>query len=102
MSMTGELYRVSPQRLQELLRQPAQVQDELYPDDFPANVERRGCSVEKTWHAITFLLDRLADAGRIPRISPVLGGAEIGPSLSYGPATYRTPEQVRSISDALA
>lgn len=102
MSMTGELYRVSARRFEELLRDPDAVQAELYPDDFPANVERRGCSVEKAWHAIEFMLTRLTEAGRVPTVWPLVGGPEIGPSLSYGPAWYRTPEEVRQIADVLS
>src|SRR6266436_1436103 len=98
MSMTGELYRVSAGRLEELLAAPSRIKEELSPADNALD-EGKECSVEKTWNAIEFMLDRLAELGRIPWIGPLTEGTETGVSLHYGPVWYRTPQEVRDIAN---
>jgi hypothetical protein len=100
MSMTGELYRVSPRRLKELLADPGQVHAELYPDEGEVDPLRR-CTVEKTWDAIEFILRRLAEAGRIPWIKPITEGKPTGAELHYGGVVYRTADEVRQLADVL-
>ncbi len=102
MSMTGELYRVSSSRLAELLSDPALVEAELYPDDFPANRELNGCSVEKAWNAIEFVLFQLQQDGRYNALSPLTDGNETGCELHYGPVWYRSVDDVKDIAVALA
>jgi hypothetical protein len=101
MSMMGEIYRISPSRLQELLADPAQIQAELYPDDYPANLTENGTTVEKTWDAIEFVLGRLARNGKIPWIEPLSGGNATGCVLHYGPVWYRAPNEVAKIANVL-
>ncbi|MEK6239387.1 MAG: YfbM family protein, partial [Planctomycetales bacterium] len=93
--------RVSSSRLQELLADPARIQDELYPEHYPANLEQRGCNVEKTWNAIEFILDRLAETDGIPEILPLTEGAETGCVLHYGPVWFRTASEVAEIASVL-
>ena len=101
MSMTGQLYRIFPSRLRELLADPAQVEADLYPDEYPANVHAHGADVEKTWDAINFILDRLANKGKIRWVSPLTGGNETGGALHYGPVWYRAPDEVAEIAEVL-
>ena len=100
MSMHGYLHQISPTRLDELLADPEQVTDELYPSDRDFEPE---CTVEKTWNAIQFVLQVLSQLGHFPEDSPYLKeGNAIGPDLSYGPAEYRSPQDVSVIADGLA
>ena len=101
MSMMGQMYRVSPSRLKQLLADPAQIEAELYPDDYPANVEAHGEDVEKTWNAIEFILDRLAENETIPWIGPLTEGTETGCVLHYGPVWCRTSEEVAELANVL-
>ena len=57
--------------------------------------------MDKSWHAIHFLLCGSVDAEPSPLGSAVLGGAEIGPDLGYGPARWLSTEQVRAIAREL-
>lgn len=98
--MHGYLHQVSPSRLDELLVDPEQVVDELYPSDRDFEPE---CTVEKTWEAIQFILQVLSQLGHFPEDSPYLKeGETIGPELSYGPAEYRTPQEVSTIDETLS
>jgi len=100
MGMWGYLHRVPAKRLPELLADPAQISDDLFPND---DVERYPTlTVEKTWNAIEFILDRLAEAGQIPWIGPLTEGEKTGAEFHYGDCWYRTSDQVREISNAIS
>jgi hypothetical protein len=99
MGMWGYLHRVPAGRLSELLADPARIEDELYPpDDVGRQPEH---SVEKTWDAIEFILGRLAESGRVPRVNPITGGEVTGTAFHYGDCTYRTPAEVERIAGIL-
>jgi hypothetical protein len=95
MGMWGYLHRVPSARLAELLAKPSEIMGELYPED---DVQRLP---KLTWDAIEFILGRLADAGRIPPVWPVVGGGETGTGFHYGPCWFRTPAEVQRIADVL-
>jgi len=99
MGMHGYLHQVSPSRLRELMADPGLVAEELYPSDREYAPE---CTIEKTWNAIQFMLQLHSQLGQFPEDNPYLKEAEnIGDPLSYGPAEYRTTEDVAAIADAL-
>jgi hypothetical protein len=99
--MWGYLHRVPAGRLTEMLANPSEINEALYPStDEPKRLPE--CTVEKSWHAIEFILDRLIASGRIPYVSPLVGGAETGTGFHYGACWYRTPEEVRDVAGALA
>ena len=99
MGMWGYLHRVPSGRLSELLASPAEIEAELYPTD---NAERfPKYTVEKTWNAIEFILDRLAESDRIPWIGPLTEGEKTGISFHYGECWYRIPADVKQIADTL-
>lgn len=99
MGMWGYLHRVPAGRLKELLVNPSEIEHDLYPADdvkrFPEG------TVEKTWNAIEFILDRLAESNRIPSIGPLTEGEKTGASFHYGHCWYRTPSEVKQIADTL-
>jgi hypothetical protein len=97
--MWGYLHRVPADRLSELLANPAEIERAVYPSD---DVERfPKHTVEKAWNAIEFILDRLAESGRIPCIGPLTEGEKTGVTFHYGDCWYRTPADVRRIAETL-
>jgi hypothetical protein len=99
MGMWGYLHRLPAPRLSALLLTPDEIEGELYPNDDVKQFPKE--TVEKTWNAIEFILDRLAELGRIPWIAPLTQGEESGASFHYGPCWYRSPDEVRLIADAM-
>ncbi len=57
--------------------------------------------MEKTWNAIEFILDRLAESNRIPWVGPLTEGEKTGVSFHYGDCWYRKPAEVKQIADTL-
>lgn len=99
MGMWGYLHRVSAERLEELLAERKGIIGALYPR--AGEVGLPGCTAEKAWNAIEFVLDRLAQEKRIPRISALAGGEETGIEFDNGPCWYRTPAEVKDIARVL-
>ncbi|GMK39978.1 hypothetical protein PCCS19_30330 [Paenibacillus sp. CCS19] len=104
MSMVGNLKRISPVLLNDLLQGEVEVEDVLYNDADEDN----SLYLDKSWHAIHYLLNGAAWEGEEPLVHTVLGGTAIGEadeeemeSGEYNPIRYLTPEWVKQISDAL-
>src|SRR5580704_8543638 len=58
--------------------------------------------LEKSWHTLHYLLTGSAEPVNTCLGKAILGGAEIGPDLGYGPARLLSPEEVREVAEALA
>lgn len=101
MSMTAAFVVVSPEELQALLAEPDDV-EEFFFERVDSQDEARALDIDKAWHGIHFLLTGQQSGGEPPHCLPVLGGAELGPDLGYGPARYLQPAQVKQASDLLA
>ncbi len=99
MGMCGYLHRVPADRLLEFLANPGTIAATLYAED--QNQRLPEATVGKSWNAIEFILDRLPESRRIPRIGPLTGGRETGTSFYYGPCWYRTPEEVKATAAAI-
>ncbi len=102
MSMIGNLVRVSPEKLDELLESPEQVPaflDEIYErEDSNEHMD-----VDKAWQIIHFLLTGEQYEGEFPLSAVMLGGKELGEEdVGYGPARYLTPDEVRAVATAIA
>jgi len=63
---------------------------------------KEGLSLEKSWHTLHYLLTGSAGEASSPLGNAILGGAEIGPDVGYGPARFLEPSQVREVAAALA
>jgi Domain of unknown function (DUF1877) len=103
MSMIGNYLRVSATRLEQLLEDPSDIMDVLYPED-PAAGHPEGAhlDIDKAWHAIQFLLTGEPWDGAPPLQNAVMGGTELGDEdVGYGPARGLTPDEVRSVSAVL-
>ncbi|APW62143.1 YfbM family protein [Paludisphaera borealis] len=102
MSMSGEYLRVSPDELARLRASTASIVDYLYPEDEHEHPRERRLSVDKSWHAIHYLLNGVPWEGEPPRLNAVLGGEPIGDDdLGYGPVRFLTADEVQEVADAL-
>jgi len=99
MSMIGNYRRLTPAQLDELRADPSAVPGFLYNAD--ASPEQH-LDIDKSWHAIHFLLTGSAWKGPTPLRNVVLGGTVLGEAdVGYGPARYLTPQEVQKVAAAL-
>ncbi|MCS0582187.1 YfbM family protein [Massilia pinisoli] len=90
----------TPQTLGQFLEDPDMVEALLYPDNDsePLNSMNLG----KAWQGLHYLLTGDPVGGEPPLSLAILDGTEIGPDLDYGPARYLTPDEVKTVAQALA
>jgi hypothetical protein len=101
MSMIGYYRRLTSEELSQLIA-GSSVSEFLYPDSDKEPDTSRELDIDKTWHAIHFLLNDSAWEGEDPLAWVVLGGELLGTEdVGYGPARYLLPEQVKSVAAAL-
>lgn len=101
MSMIGNYCRVSESLLATICANPDSISDFLYSDD---DQEPNGSrlDLDKSWHAIHFLLTGSQWEGDYPLVCVVMGGECIGEQdVGYGPARYLTSQQVKEVATAI-
>ena len=59
-------------------------------------------SLDKSWHAMHYLLTGRADEAPPPLGNAILGGTPLGPDLGYGPARLLSPTEVQETAVALS
>ncbi|MER7538856.1 YfbM family protein [Streptomyces sp. NPDC097704] len=98
MGMIGMYARLSPAQLRRTLDDPA-FGLRLVEGMGDAEDGGRRLDVDKTWHAMSFLLDRLDFA-----VDVVFGEQEVegSPDWGYAPPRYLSPTQVRTAAEGLA
>jgi uncharacterized protein DUF1877 len=70
---------------------------------YPEEEDDRCLDIDKSWHAIHFLLSGDAWDGEYPLSDVILGGSEMSDEdLGFGPARYLNPQEVQEMADALA
>lgn len=104
MSMIGNYLCVTPEQLDALRRAPGTILEVLDSaedeGEFPDGLH---LDIEKSWHAIQFLLTGDPWAGEPPLQYVVMGGTELGDEdVGHGPARYLTPEEVQAAASAVA
>jgi uncharacterized protein DUF1877 len=104
MSMIGNYLRITEVQLSRLLEDPSTIVDVLYPDDGQGDhAPTRHLDIEKSWHAIQFLLTGDPWSGEPPLQNAVMGGRELGEEdVGYGPARYLSAAEVAAVAAALA
>jgi hypothetical protein len=100
MSMIAAYRRISERELTMLRANPDSVDGLLSPEDSEPD-DGRHIDLDKSWHAIHYLLTGDPWGGEPPLFNAVLGGTPIGDDNGYGPARYLTAEQVRQVAVAL-
>jgi len=104
MSMVLIGHRLSSDDLQAVLGEPTAVSALIYGDldDDDADMPEPELDLDKSWHAIHYLLTGTAwEVGDDPAGAAILGGVEVGEDDGYGPARLLHPEAVRAVSTAL-
>jgi hypothetical protein len=102
MSMIGNYRRVTSLELAALQQAPSGITRFLYPDDYESIPADRHLDLDKTWHAIHFLLTGDSWEGEQPLRNAVLGGTPLGTTdVGYGPARFLTPTEVHAVAAAL-
>ena len=100
--MIGNYLRITPEVLADLRVRPESILDFLYPEGDEPHPAGRHLDLDKSWHAIHFLLNGDKWEGSPPLFNAVLGGKPIGEvDVGYGPARSLGPEEVRDVADAL-
>ena len=103
MSMIGMYRRVTPTELAYLQAAPDRIQEFLYPADDSEPPADRVLDIDKTWHAIHFLLTGTEGEGDPPFCNAVLGGAPLGEvDVGYGPARFLLPTEVAEVSTLIS
>jgi hypothetical protein len=100
MGMWGYLHRVSAEKLSALLADETLIFETLYPAEGVEPLPE--CTVEKTWNAIEFILDRLAESEQIPWVGPLTGGTATKTQLDYGAVPYLTSVEVKQLAAILS
>src|SRR5581483_12444438 len=99
MGMIGNLRPATDSEIERLLANPADITRFLYGSGSEA-CERVG--LEKTWHAIHFVLTGSRLGGDQPLNFLIDEGTPVGEvDVGYGPARVLTSQQVRAIAAAL-
>ena len=102
MSMTLNLRRGPEKKLAELNQDDEAAADFVAPEDEndPGFKDGTIIDLDKAWHAIHFLLTKQAAEAALPE-GFLLGGAEVGEDLGYGPARLLNPSQVADVQQLL-
>jgi hypothetical protein len=99
--MIGNFRRLAATELDALLANPEGISAFLYEDD-AAQDEEVSLDIDKSWHAIHYLLTGAAWGGTGPLANAVLGGLPIGEEeVGYGPARFIRSIEVAEASQAL-
>ncbi len=104
--MICNLRRVSEARLQALLAEPSTITEFLYEEESSPEAGDDAAfadlDIDKSWHALHFLMTGSALESRGNRGFLVAGGQEIGDEdVGYGPARGVTNAEVRAIAAEL-
>jgi hypothetical protein len=103
MSMIGNYMRVKPDQLTFLQKFPENVTNLLFPEEDSDFSSECHLDIDKTWHAIHFLLNGETWAGTPPLQNTVRGGIEISDEdVGYGPARFLNPKEVKQTAKALS
>lgn len=92
MGMTGVLKQVSEETLDLIIK------GDLDPEAVVFDEQEVGLDLDKSWHALHFLLNGSAWEGEAPLFNTILGGHEIGEDLGYGQVRYLTNQEVKEIA----
>jgi hypothetical protein len=97
MSVVCTLMQIGTDTLADLIEGKSEVQDYIYSE----NYEVKALYIDKSWHAIHFILNGKAWEGEEPLVHVILGGTSIGEDFGNGPARFLTSREVQNISKEL-
>lgn len=97
MSVVCTFMQIRTDSLLDLLEGKRKAQEFIYSE----NYEVQPLYIDKSWHAIHFILNGKAWEGNEPLVHVILGGTSIGEDLGNGPARFLTSREVQSITKEL-
>lgn len=100
MSMTARFLPVTTNELEDVICGRSEAINLLFPDD-KSDGQQEALDIDKSWHAIHYLLTGDPWDGPRPLCQAVLGGEPVGEDLGYGPARYLTPGEVAEVAATL-
>lgn len=92
MGMIGHLKQISEETLDLIIKGEVDAEAVVF------DGEEEGLDLDKSWHAIHFLLNGSAWEGEAPLFNVILGGKEVGEDLGYGKARYLTGKEVQEVA----
>jgi hypothetical protein len=99
MSMIGNLLSISAPQLEQFIQSPSLLEAYVYGNE--KDPHSQALDLDKTWHAIHFVLNGDAYGGQGALAMVFFGGEEIGEDLGIGPARYLTVEQVKQVAEEI-
>lgn len=97
MSMNAYMIALTPAELEKFRRDPALISAVV----FDRRRSPGTLQLHKMWQALHFMLTGTAWDSSGALGQAILGGADVGPDIGYGPARILTPTEVQETSDAL-
>ncbi len=101
MGATANIKFLTADEVARLTAAPDEIDDFLFPLGVENPFEGQVC-LDKSWHAIHYVMTGTAGPDGSALGDAILGGREIGPDLGYGHARLLPADRVREIADALA
>ncbi|HJZ58908.1 MAG TPA: YfbM family protein [Gemmataceae bacterium] len=96
--MTARFVPVTVAQLDDVIRGRLDPITLLFPDD---NSPSEALDIDKSWHAIHYLLTGVPWDGEPPLCHVILGGEPAGEDTGFGPARCLRPDEVATIASAL-
>ncbi len=109
MGMIGNYKRITQEQLAALQKEPESIATFLFPGyevDKVTELDGRYLNIDKTWHALHFLLTGTALPSQPPLTNVVMGGTPLGdpenPNFDFGPAHFLTPSEVQEVAKEIS
>lgn len=107
--MVGNYRRITQEKLAKLQNEPESITDFLFPGykaDEAAELDGSYLNIDKTWHAIHFLLTGTALPSQAPLTNVVMGGTPLGdaenPDFDFRPVCFLTPSEVKEVAEEIS
>lgn len=97
--MIGHLISISEKQLQQFIEKPNLIEAYIHTVQ---NQSNRYLDLDKSWHAIHFMLNGNDYEGQGALASVFFGGEELKVDMGYGPVRYLTIGEVKQVSDKLS
>ncbi|HOP99918.1 MAG TPA: YfbM family protein [Acetivibrio clariflavus] len=99
MSMIGNYLLVDEETINGIKSGKIDISEFLYDTE---HSDDEYLDIDKSWHAIHYILCGQTWEGELPYYNAVLGGTEINDEdVGYGPARYLTPSEVKEVYEAI-
>lgn len=109
MGTIGNYRRITQEQLAALQKEPESITAFLFPSyeaDEAAELDGHYLNIDKTWHALHFLLTSTALPSQPPLTNVVMGGKPLGDpensDFDFGPVCFLTPSEVQEVAKEIS